>query len=167
VRLRPTREGDLDLVLSLERDPENAPFIGQWPREEHRATIAAADREHWIVQRAAGGARIGYLIARDLGAANGVYVQRIVIEPKSEGLGRAALRVFCRHAFLDLGAAFVWLSVFRRNLRGQRAYRAAGFGDFSPPAAQRDDLRRAAGFSADSLLFRIERESVLGPNERP
>ena len=30
--LRRTREADLDFVLAAENDPENVPYVSQWPR---------------------------------------------------------------------------------------------------------------------------------------
>ena len=32
VRLRPTMQSDLDFVLSLERDPQNLPYITPWEK---------------------------------------------------------------------------------------------------------------------------------------
>jgi ribosomal protein S18 acetylase RimI-like enzyme len=129
IELRPTSEADLDFVLALESHPDNAPFIGQWSRDEHRETIARPDREHWILAAPGSDERLGYLIALDLREARcGVYVKRIVSAPKSQGVGRAALARFARHAFDDLGATHVWLSVHKDNLRGQRCYYALGFG---------------------------------------
>ena len=40
LRLRPTREDDLDYVVAAEADPDNAPFLAPSPREEHRALPA-------------------------------------------------------------------------------------------------------------------------------
>jgi len=54
-------------------------------------------------------------------------VKRIVAAEKSRGVGREALRAFTRHAFDDLGARAVWLSVFAENVRAQRSYAALGF----------------------------------------
>ena len=56
-----------------------------------------------------------------------MYVKRIVVADKSRGLGREALGRFARHAFDDLGAAHVWLTVYRENERAQRSYRALSF----------------------------------------
>ena len=143
IALRPTRESDLDFVLALERDPENAPFISQWSRDEHRETIARPDREHWILERPGSEQRLGYLIAYDLGDVHcGVYVKRIVSAAKSGGVGRAALGRFASHAFDDLRAPYVWLAVRQANLRGQRCYRAVGFVDFAadPGEIARHDL---------------------------
>src|SRR5438045_2458371 len=80
VELRPTGLHDLDFVLAVERHPENAPFIGQWSREEHAAAIDRPDREHWIVEVAGAPDPVGFLIAYDLRAAGfGVHVKRIVV----------------------------------------------------------------------------------------
>ena len=35
LRLRPTREDDLDYVVAAEADPDNAPFLAPSPRGEH------------------------------------------------------------------------------------------------------------------------------------
>lgn len=113
IRLRPTGPADLDFVIALERDAENAPFIGQWSPEEHLDAIERSDREHWIVGAEASGGRLGYLIAYDLVAhGHGVYVKRIVVAEKSRGIGRVALERFCRYAFAERVADTVWLTVF-------------------------------------------------------
>jgi len=128
VRLRPTTGADVDFVFALERESENAPFVGQWTHEEHRAAIARPDREHWIIERVADGVREGFVIAYD-GVARGfgVYVKRIVVDRKSGGLGREALAQLLAHAKRDLGAPFAWLNVAADNARGIRAYTALGF----------------------------------------
>ena len=130
--LRRTTPSDLDFVIELERDAQNARFIGQWSRDEHRSALDRSDREHWIVTDGSG-ERLGYIIVydvRDLPFTHygrGVYVKRIVVGPKSTGVGRRALGVLLEHAFRDLRAAYVSLAVFRANERAQRAYLAAGF----------------------------------------
>ena len=153
IALRPTLEADLDYVLALEGDPANAPFIGQWSRDEHRAAIARADREHWIVCAGPTRDRAGYLIAFDLRAHGcGVYVKRIVSDAKGKGVGREALRAFAAHAFADLGAPYLWLSVRPGNVRGERCYRAIGFRELvaDPEEIARHD-RVAERSSAGSL----------------
>jgi ribosomal protein S18 acetylase RimI-like enzyme len=158
LRLRPTAEADLDLVLALESDPANAPFIGRWTREEHAAAIAASDREHWIIARASDGSRLGFLLAFDLRKAGlGVYVKRIAISEKARGLGREALGRFARHAFADLDASHLWLTVFPENERAQRSYRALGFAVHDVEPERRARLAAAVGgFSARSLVMVLE-----------
>ena len=41
MRLRPTMQSDLDYVLSLERDPENLPYITPWEKIQHEARSAS------------------------------------------------------------------------------------------------------------------------------
>jgi ribosomal protein S18 acetylase RimI-like enzyme len=140
VTRRPTRDEDLDFVLALESQPENARFVGQWSRDEHRDAMARPDREHWILADARSRERLGYLIAFDLRAQHcGVYVKRIVSDVKSKGVGREAMRGFAHHAFEDLAAPFVWLSVDQDNERGKRCYRALGFAEL---VAEPDELAR-------------------------
>ncbi|MFI5316866.1 MAG: GNAT family N-acetyltransferase [Myxococcota bacterium] len=159
LRLRPATAADLDFVLALERDADNAPFIGHWTRAEHAAAIAASDREHWILARASDGARLGFLLAFDLRAAGlGVYVKRIAISEKSRGLGREALGRFARHAFGDLQASHLWLTVFPENERARRSYRAVGF-RVDEVGSERRALLAAAtgGFSARSVVMVLDR----------
>ena len=159
VRLRPTDAADLDFVVALERSPENAAFVGQWSRDEHHAAIADARREHHVIHLGGAGDPVGYLIAYDLlDAGFEVYVKRDVVAEKSRGVGRLALRQFADHAFRDLGAQYVWLSVFAGNVRAQRSYAALGF-RVAELAAQRRAAMHAAvgGFSDRSLIMMLDR----------
>lgn len=161
-RLRPTSAADLDFVDRLETHTANAPFIGRWSRDEHLAAIAAPDREHWIIESAEAES-LGYLIAYDLGRRGmGAYVKRIVVDDKGRGTGRAALASFCRHAFEDLEAPFVWLTVFPENDRGLRCYRGLGFAEMPVGEARRAELRAAVGFSATSLVLSLPARMSLG-----
>jgi RimJ/RimL family protein N-acetyltransferase len=162
VTLRPTAAADLDFVLATERDPENSQFIGQWSRAQHRAAIESPEREHWLIARSHDGSPLGFLLAFDLRARGmGVYVKRIAISEKSRGLGREALGRFARHAFDDLHASHLWLTVFPSNERAQRSYRALGFEVESVTPARRAELHAAAGgFSDTSLVMRLERGAL-------
>lgn len=128
VGLRPTVESDLDFVLDLEGDAANRPFVGSWSRDQHRAAIEAADRQHWIVELLPERRRVGYVIGLDLRAVElGAHLKRIVIADKSRGIGRAAVSLFSKQAFAVYQPEFVWLDVLRHNERAQAAYRAAGY----------------------------------------
>ena len=156
LRLRPTRPAEIDFVLALEGDGENAPFIGSWTRDEHLATLFHPEREHWIVESGDGERKLGYLIAYDLRRLDcGAFVKRLVVADKSRGVGREALRQFCDHAFRDLGAPFVWLSVKPENERGLRAYRGVGFSDFAVDATRRAELSRVVGGFFDRSVLLV------------
>jgi RimJ/RimL family protein N-acetyltransferase len=158
LKLRPTSESDLDFVMALERDPESAPFVGQWTREEHADAIARADREHWVLERA--GERQGFAITYDLRAAGlGVYLKRIVVAEKSKGLGRRAVSLLAERAFRDFDASHVWLRVRPENARAQRAYASQGFAFAAPDPAERAALDAAVGPSERNLVMVLARGS--------
>jgi GNAT superfamily N-acetyltransferase len=159
VRLRPTHAADLPFVLALERDPANAPFIGQWSADEHLGAIADPSREHWILEDQPTGARRGYLVAFDLvSRGRGVYVKRIVVGDKSRGTGRRALAAFVAHARRRFPGADVWLTVFADNERARRAYAAAGFAEVRPSPEARAELCAAVGgFSDTSVVMALRR----------
>src|SRR6187549_2516455 len=101
VRLRPTMQSDLEFVLSLERDPENLPYITPWERIQHEAAIRFPDFRHFIVE-----------------AGDGL---------DARGFRRAALRVAKKIAFDDLGAHRFWLDIKKRNTRARSLYDSEGF----------------------------------------
>jgi len=159
LQLRPTRPEDVDFVMAVERQPDNSPFIGEWTREQHVTAIEAKDREHRLIVRAREGSPAGFLIAYDLRAAgHGVHVKRIAIVDKGRGFGREALSRFAGHAFSELGASHLWLSVYRENERAQRMYRGLGFVAEELTPEQRAALLAVVGeFSDRSLVMRLER----------
>jgi RimJ/RimL family protein N-acetyltransferase len=146
-------------VLALERHKDNTPYIGHWTREQHRAAIAASDREHWLIARAHDGSPLGFLLAFDLRARGfGMFVKRIAVADKSRGLGREALGRFLRRAFGELGASHVWLSVRKGNARAERVYRALGFEVAALTREERSARAAVAGgFGDDSTLMRVDR----------
>ncbi len=126
--LRRTREADLDFVLAAENDPENVPFVSQWPRERHRAFGSDPGRLHLLVERAGDATPRGYLLLDGLGGPHcAVLVQRLVITDKGRGLGRKALELVMALAFESLGAHRVWLDARADNARARSLYRSLGF----------------------------------------
>lgn len=126
IRWRPTTEEDVEYVMGLEGAAENAPFVTQWSREEHVATLGDADARHLIVER--DGERVGFVILADLTLASRVrQILRIVIAKKGEGIGRATLREAARICFEEHGAARVWLDVREENARARRLYESEGY----------------------------------------
>src|ERR671921_559643 len=62
LRLRPTREDDLDYVVAAEADPDNAPFLAPSPREEHLGFLRDARQRHLIAE--ADGRAVGFALLR-------------------------------------------------------------------------------------------------------
>jgi diamine N-acetyltransferase len=128
VRLRPTMQSDLEFVLSLERDPENLPYITPWERIQHEAAIRFPDFRHFIIECGPGLEAGGFLIL--IGCRNqhqSIELKRMVVQEKNQGFGRAALRVIKKIAFDDLGAHRFWLDIKKRNTRAKALYDSEGF----------------------------------------
>lgn len=127
LRLRETRAEDLDYVLALERDPENTPFIAHWPRARHQQAITDPTEAHWIVETLDEGARAGFVIMQDVGAANGIRLRRIAIQRKGAGVGRETIELVKQAAFGPLQARRLWLDVQPHNDRAMHVYDSCGF----------------------------------------
>jgi RimJ/RimL family protein N-acetyltransferase len=128
VRLRPTMQSDLEYVLSLERDPQNLPYITPWERIQHEAAIRFPDFRHFIIEAGPGLERGGFLIL--IGCRNqhlSIELKRMVVQNKHQGFGRAALRVVKKIAFDDLGAHRFWLDIKKRNTLARGLYDSEGF----------------------------------------
>ncbi len=128
VRLRPTMQSDLDFVLTLERDPDNQPFITPWERTQHEAAIRFPDFRHFIIEAGPDFDAAGFAIVIGCRSQNqSIELKRMVVQAKGQGTGRAALRVLKRIAFDDLGAHRLWLDVKSMNTRARSLYGSEGF----------------------------------------
>jgi RimJ/RimL family protein N-acetyltransferase len=128
VRLRPTMLSDLDFVLSVERDPRNLPFITPWERPQHEGALRFPDARHFIIEADGASDREGFVILQGCRNPHGsVELERIVVQRKGLGLGRAGVRVLKRMAFCDLGAHRFWLDVKSLNARALALYASEGF----------------------------------------
>ena len=64
IALRPTVLADLDFVLAVERQPDNALYVGQWSRNRHEGAIVSEEEAHFMVSR--GDEPVGYVILAGL-----------------------------------------------------------------------------------------------------
>lgn len=127
IRLRPTREADLDFALAAERHPDNSPFVGQWTREQHLSASRDAHAAHLIVEDL-GRNQAGFVIILGLQSQDRtLLIKRLVITDKGRGYGRATLAEVARLAFEEWEAHRLWLDVVDNNDRARHLYREAGF----------------------------------------
>ncbi len=126
VRLRPTRQSDLEFVLRVEADPDTAPFIHAWPIEEHVGAITDPGVAHWIIEDAEQGVPVGFVILRGLGTEV-IEFRRIAISEKRRGYGTHAIRLVKEAVFGEMGARRLWLDVYDFNDRARSIYEAEGF----------------------------------------
>lgn len=131
LRLRPTLLDDLDYVLTLERAPENLPYITPWDRTQHDAAVRFPDFRHFIIEAGdewSASPAVGFVILQGCRSPHkNLELKRIVIEKKGLGLGRACVNLLMRMAFDDFGAHRFWLDVKSNNTRAQHIYESVGF----------------------------------------
>jgi diamine N-acetyltransferase len=125
LRLRPTREDDLDYVVAAEADPDNAPFLAPSPRDVHLDFLLDARHRHLIAE--AGGRAVGFALLRLHPEDRAVELRRLAVTEKGRGYGRATLALAIRAAFEEHGAHRLWLDVKPHNERALALYRSAGF----------------------------------------
>ncbi len=128
IRLRRSSPNDIEYVLNVEADPDNAAFIIRWSLNEHLEAIANASRAHWIIEHPLREIPLGYVIlsARD-SPHESIEFNRITISEKSRGYGREGLRLVSRAMFEDYGAHRLWLEVMTHNQRAHSLYLSEGF----------------------------------------
>lgn len=150
VRLRPTQHEDLDYVLALERAPQNLPFITPWEQVQHEAAVRFPDFRHYIIEAGDALEKVGFLYF--VGCQNrhqSIELKRMVVQAKSQGIGRAALRIAKKLAFEELGAHRFWLDVKQTNTRAQGFYTSEGF---MVEGVLRESVKLDTGFY-DSLVL--------------
>lgn len=156
IRIRMTREGDIPFVLSQETHPDNAPFVGQWEEQQHRAALQDPDCGHWIVEDRATNRPAGYMILRGLQNPHGsVEFMRIVISEKRKGLGRETLRLVKQIAFEQFRAHRLWLDVRDFNVRAQNLYLSEGF---VKEGVLRECQKKEDRYSSLTVMSMLEQE---------
>jgi RimJ/RimL family protein N-acetyltransferase len=156
LRLRPTLLDDLDYVVSLERAPENLPFITPWERTQHEAAVRFPDFRHFIIEAGDDWAASGFAIL--IGLRNphkNLELKRIVVADKGRGIGRACVRRLARMAFEDFGAHRFWLDVKSNNARARHIYLSEGFRE---EGVLRECLRGDEGWLSLSVLSMLDSE---------
>lgn len=125
LRLRPTREDDLDYVVAAEADPDNAPHLAPSPRDEHLGFMRDPLQRHLVAE--VDGRAVGFALLRLHPQERAVELRRLAVTEKGRGYGRAALRLAIAAAFEEHGAHRLWLDVKPHNERARSLYRSAGF----------------------------------------
>ncbi|GAK50091.1 GCN5-related N-acetyltransferase [Candidatus Moduliflexus flocculans] len=126
--LRQITSSEIPYVIRLEQDVENAEFVGQWDEAQHEAALQNADCGHWMIETTVGSRVVGYAILRGLkNPYHSVELMRLVIAEKSQGYGRATLRLIEQVAFEQFHAHRLWLDVREKNLRAITLYQSEGF----------------------------------------
>ena len=160
--LRPTTEADLAFVLAAEMHPDNARFIGSWSRSRHIAACQHPDERHWIVTAAADGAAVGYVIVSGIEDPDqNLLIKRLVITEKSQGYGRATLKMLLHQGFHEFNAHRVWLDVMVNNPRAAGLYASVGF---IQEGCLREAKKTPEGFVSLWIMSILRQEFLAKPN---
>ncbi|MGX4599014.1 GNAT family N-acetyltransferase [Faecalimicrobium sp. JNUCC 81] len=128
ITLRRTKSIDLEFVISLEREPYNAQYIGQWSKESHINSLTNKDILHIIVEDSNTNKPIGYIIMAGIeNKDNNIEFRRFVINDKGKGFGRETLKLIKEVSFNQLNAHRLWLDVRCKNTKAQNLYKSEGF----------------------------------------
>lgn len=128
VSLRKTEIEDLEFVINLEREYENAKFVGQWTKEQHVCSLNNDDILHLIIEKVDTNKPIGYLIIAGVkNPNNSIEFRRFVICEKGNGFGKKTLKLIKKISFTKLNAHRLWLDVRFENIRAQSVYKSEGF----------------------------------------
>jgi len=188
IHVRRTVTADLEFVLTAERHPDNAPYVGQWHQERHARAIASADEAHFIIElsptepaspitgqvtgqvtgqitgkptvQQSRGHAIGYMICQGLqNEHDAVSLCRIVITEKGKGYGRQALEWLKAYAFNTLGTHRLWFDVIASNQRARSLYASAGFKE---EGILRGAWKTTAGYKPLIILSMLDDEYSAG-----
>lgn len=156
VTCRPTTVADLAFVLAAENHPDNAPFVGQWSREQHQQAIADVNEAHLTIIHTDDGRSLGYCILQGIADPHGVIqIRRLVITEKGKGYGRIVLAQIQHLAFQTYGAHRLWLDVKTNNPRAQHLYTQAGF---TYEGCLRECLKTHQGYLSLNLMSVLRHE---------
>lgn len=124
-RRRATEE-DIPFIMRTERLDGYDALVGRW--DELRHLMALKDKRKAYFVGSAGDEPIGFAIIRGWAAADHVtLLHRIAVAIPGQGYGRLLVKAVVDAVFRETEAFRIWLGVFPENVRGQRAYEAAGF----------------------------------------
>jgi diamine N-acetyltransferase len=156
---------DLDVVITVEQDSANRPFITPWERTQHEGAVRFPDFRHFIVEAGPDYAARGFVILQGCRNQNrSVELKRMVLQPaaQGQGVGRACLRLLAQLAFRDLGAHRFWLDVRARNVRAHALYASEGFVE---EGRLREAVRAGAGYDTLIVMSLLDREHAGLPAE--
>ena len=123
---RPTEVADLDVVVQMERHPDNASFIRHWSEEQHRTALMDDDTAHLMLHFE--DRPVGYMILPGVNSPDRSWeFKRLAIVEKGIGLGREAVQLVKFIGFDRLEVHRIWLEAMVHNERALHLYESEGF----------------------------------------
>ncbi|MBQ9479779.1 MAG: GNAT family N-acetyltransferase, partial [Selenomonadaceae bacterium] len=127
--LRRAEPIDVDYILELQADPENAPYIIAYDREFHQTIIDGDDPNKLsIIVDDKDGARVGYFLLEQSDELS-IEMWHMIIGRghKGQGIGHRALRLLKRWVFEVLKWHRMWIDCKDFNWRAIHLYSSEGF----------------------------------------
>lgn len=160
--LRNTQEEDLDFVVNCEQETENAQYVGQWTKEQHRDALFNKDILHLIVEEKGTKKAAGYIIIAGLtNSSKSIEFMRIAIYEKGKGFGRESLKGVKKIVFEQLNAHRLWLDVRYKNQRAQNLYKSEGFIE---EGVLRECILHNGCYESLMIMSLLSREYTNNPN---
>ena len=91
IQIAYTRKQDIPFVVKIEREQENAMYVGQWSFNQHEEALNDADILHLLIKNS-DEQNVGFAIIKGMTNQNdSIELMRIVIASKGSGYGKSAL----------------------------------------------------------------------------
>ncbi len=127
VELRHSLAKEIPVFLSIQIDPENKEYIGQYSKEEHLEKMNDPNIQYLTVFDI-NNKIVGFVILAGLKDSNhNIEFRRLVITEKGKGYGKATIEFIKKYAFEKLNAYRLWLDVYDFNERAFYVYQKMGF----------------------------------------
>jgi len=127
IQIAYTRKQDIPFVVKIEREQENAMYVGQWSFNQHEEALNDADILHLLIKNS-DEQNVGFAIIKGMTNQNdSIELMRIVIASKGSGYGKSALSLIKKWCFEIKKAHRLWLDVRENNVRAQHVYETQGF----------------------------------------
>jgi len=117
-------ESDIPYIMRLEQHPENRKFVRQGTVEEH--TIEVNSPEYFVIIIKERFDRIGYMLCHMDNENSSFELRRMIIQHKSKGYGRSAIKGLIKYSMEELRFHRFWLDVYEDNETGIHLYESIG-----------------------------------------
>lgn len=125
--IRKARISDADFMQSVELNPDNAPWVANWPLGWRISKLGSEEFLQTVIEKV-DGTPIGLLIFRGMRTVQEkLELKRIALIEKGKGYGKEALYLAQKFAFEVLETPYLYLGTKENNLRAQSIYKATGF----------------------------------------
>jgi diamine N-acetyltransferase len=154
--IRTGTETNIPQITAIEALPQFRTYIGSWPEEQHRKTIADPDAQYLVAVENDPDQIEGFAILMGLLSEHrSIELKRIAVRTTNHGLGKKLLHAATAIAFNEHRAHRLWLDVFETNTRAQHVYEAFGF---KRDGILREAVYRDGSFHSLILMSLLESE---------